>query len=84
MNGKQNHRKDLQIKENAQKAKRLEKREIKEGPTASTSCIERAYVSLGGFCRFICQPGAVNKPFFPINKKSKKLLNSIESTITQF
>ena len=32
-----NHRKDLQIKKNTKKAKRLEKREIKEGPTASTS-----------------------------------------------
>ena len=36
------------------------------------------------FCRFICKPETVNKPFFPINKEIKKLLNNIKSTITQF
>ena len=33
-----NHRQDLQIKKNTKKARRLEKREIKDGPTSSTSC----------------------------------------------
>ena len=36
------------------------------------------------FCRFICKPGTVNKPPFPINNKIKKLLNNIKSTTTQF
>ena len=67
-----NHRKHLQIKKNIKKSKTF-------GKTRNQGRTDRKYFVhltslyfIRWFCRFICKPGAVNKPFFPINKKSKK------------
>ena len=67
-----NHRKDLQIKKNIKRSKTF-------GKTRNQGRTDRKYFAhltslcfIRWFCRFICKPGAVNKPSFPINKKIKK------------